>query len=176
MPDRTSCLWRMYRCWQCWWRHWYRQWTGVSISISIVVRIRRIRSGWWKHGISWRWQWSDWFMQIRQFSREQLCKVLKQLAIPFFRYFSFSCDRPRIDSIDFFANTLDIRKDAIQPYENYNPQEEEDIISVDLGGSNEIRVEVHSFFSFQGLIPTCDLCVLSWLKWEGVKVIACNNV
>jgi len=55
--------------------------------------------------------------------------------------------RPRIDSIDFFANTLDIRKDAIQPYENYNPQEEEDIISVDLGGSNEIRVEDEAFFN-----------------------------
>ena len=49
--------------------------------------------------------------------------------------------RPALDNIDFFANTLDIRKDAIRPYENYNPQEEEEVMS-NLGGSNEDEIEV----------------------------------
>ena len=54
--------------------------------------------------------------------------------------------RPALDNIDFFANTLDIRKDAIRPYENYNPQEEEEVMS-NLGGSNEDDFEVcHCFF------------------------------
>ena len=47
--------------------------------------------------------------------------------------------RPALDNIDFFANTLDIRKDAIRPYENYNPQEEEEVMS-HLGGSNEDEI------------------------------------
>ena len=49
--------------------------------------------------------------------------------------------RPALDNIDFFANTLDIRKDAIRPYENYNPQQEEEVMS-NLGGSNEGQIEV----------------------------------
>ena len=56
--------------------------------------------------------------------------------IPFFR--------PPIDSIDFFANTLNIRKNAIEPYENYNPYEEEDEISINLGENNNEVVEVIS--------------------------------
>ena len=52
--------------------------------------------------------------------------------------------RPSKDSIDFFANTLDIRKDAIKPYENYNPEEEEDDVSLNLGEVNNNGViEVH---------------------------------
>ena len=47
--------------------------------------------------------------------------------------------RPALDNIDFFAITLDIRKDAIRPYENYNPQEEEEVMS-HLGGSNEDEI------------------------------------
>ena len=49
--------------------------------------------------------------------------------------------RPALDNIDFFANTLDIRKDAIRPYENYNPQQEEEVMS-NLGGSNEDEIKV----------------------------------
>ena len=45
--------------------------------------------------------------------------------------------RPPIDSIDFFENTLNIRKDAIRPYDNYNPQEEEEAFSVTLGDFKE---------------------------------------
>ena len=52
--------------------------------------------------------------------------------------------RPALDNIDFFANTLDIRKDAIRPYENYNPQEEEEVMS-NLGGSHDDDDEVGGY-------------------------------
>lgn len=54
--------------------------------------------------------------------------------------------RPALDNIDFFANTLDIRKDAIRPYENYNPQQEEEVMS-NLGGSNEDEIEETEFYN-----------------------------
>ena len=59
--------------------------------------------------------------------------------------------RPAVDNIDFFANTLDIRKDAIRPYENYNPQEEQEVIS-NLGGSNEDDFEVCHWFFIRKII------------------------
>ena len=51
--------------------------------------------------------------------------------------------RPPVDTIDFFNDTLDIRKDAIQPYKNYN-DEELDSISVNLGISKENVLQVLS--------------------------------
>merc|ERR1719384_3018916 len=54
--------------------------------------------------------------------------------------------RPALDNIDFFANTLDIRKDAIRPYENYNPQEEGEVMS-NLGGSYEDEIEETEFYN-----------------------------
>ena len=49
--------------------------------------------------------------------------------------------RPPLDNIDFFADTLDIRKDAIRPYDNYNPQEEEELMS-NLGALNDDKIKV----------------------------------
>jgi len=54
--------------------------------------------------------------------------------------------RPALDNIDFFAHTLDIRKDAIRPYENYNPQEEEEVMS-NLGGSHDDDIEETEFYN-----------------------------
>jgi len=62
--------------------------------------------------------------------------------------------RPALDNIDFFANTLDIRKDAIRPYENYNPQEEEEVMS-HLGGSNEDEIIEETEFYNKYLHESC---------------------
>ena len=55
--------------------------------------------------------------------------------------------RPPLDTIDFFNDTLDIRKDAIQPYKNYN-DEDLDGISVDLGCPKDdvlqVSVSIHT--------------------------------
>ena len=56
--------------------------------------------------------------------------------------------RPALDNIDFFANTLDIRKDAIRPYENYNPQEEGEVMS-NLGGSHDDDLQVGGYIFYQ---------------------------
>merc|ERR550539_487898 len=53
--------------------------------------------------------------------------------------------RPSINKIDFFENTLNIRKDAITPYEDYNALEDDDktndLSSNSAGSSSNVSEE-----------------------------------